>query len=167
MRSVPPGEPGRGGPRLGSAFLLAQLGAHAAQQYAERISHLGLAPPHTGVLFAIARKPGRSQLALATDLGTPPTRLVALLDALEERGAIERRRNPDDRRNNAIYLTDAGRRLMADLAATAARHEREITAGLGEAERQQLHALLSRIADQQGLRPGVHPGYAKRDETTR
>jgi DNA-binding MarR family transcriptional regulator len=92
--------------------------------------------------------------------------LVALLDALEERGAIERRRNPDDRRNNAIYLTDAGRRLMADLAATAARHERAITAALGEAERQQLHALLNRIADQQGLRRGVHPGYAKRDETT-
>jgi hypothetical protein len=30
-------------------------------------------------------------------------------------------------------------------------------------ERQQLHALLTRIADQQGLIPGVHPGYRTLD----
>lgn len=142
---------------LGNAFLMAQLGAHGARRYAERIAALGLTPPQVGVLVAIARNPGRSQLALAGDLGTPPTRLVTLLDALEARGAVERRRNPEDRRNNAIHLTEAGRRLMGEIAAASMAHEREFTAALNEEERGLLHSLLTRLADEQGLTPGVHP----------
>ncbi|HEX4214293.1 MAG TPA: MarR family winged helix-turn-helix transcriptional regulator [Candidatus Dormibacteraeota bacterium] len=143
---------------LGNAFLIAQLGAHGARRYAERIAALDLTPPQVGVLVAIARNPGRSQLALAGDLQTPPTRLVTLLDALEERGAVERRRNPDDRRNNAIHLTQAGGRLMAEIGAASVAHELDFTAALDEEERGRLRALLTRIADQQGLIPGVHPG---------
>lgn len=148
-----------GAPRFGVAFLLAQLGAHAGARYGERIAQLGLTQAQSGLLWAISREPGRSQQALAAELGTPPTRLVALLDALEQRGAIERRRNPADRRHHAVYLTDTGRELMRELADTARAHEHHITAALDPDEHQQLRALLARIADQQGLTPGVHPGY--------
>src|SRR5579884_448282 len=146
-----------GSPRLGVAFLLAQLGAHAAARYGERIAQLDLTQAQSGLLWAISREPGRSQQALAAELGMPPTRLVALLDALEERGAIERRRNPADRRHHAVYLTDSGRKLMSELADAALAHERGITAALDPHEQQQLRTLLARIADQQGLTPGVHP----------
>jgi DNA-binding MarR family transcriptional regulator len=149
----------RPGGRFGVAFLLAQLGAHAAERFGERIGELGLTRPQCGLLLAIAREPGRSQQALATELGTPPPRLVALLDGLDQRGAIERRRNPADRRHHAVYLTDAGRELMGRLAAASAAHEAELTASLDEAEHEQLRALLARIAGQQQLTPGVHPGY--------
>jgi hypothetical protein len=45
--------------------------------------------------------------------------------------------------------------------------EDELTAALDNAERQTLMELLQRVADQQGLEPGVHPGYSSRVEATR
>jgi DNA-binding MarR family transcriptional regulator len=138
----------------GTAFLLAQLGA-----LAERLIELDLTPPQTGLLRAIADTPGRSQQALATQLGTQATRLVALVDGLERRGVIERRRNPDDRRLHALHLTESGKDLMRTLGHTATAHGTALTAALDEDERTTLHAMLTRIAEQQGLPWGVHGGY--------
>jgi hypothetical protein len=56
--------------RTGSAFLLAQLGAHGAAQFAQRISELDLTPPQAGLLRLIAWNPGQSQQAIAGKLGT-------------------------------------------------------------------------------------------------
>jgi DNA-binding MarR family transcriptional regulator len=78
----------------------------------------------------------------------------------EERGLIERRRNPDDRRHHALFLTAEGGQFMrTKLGPIGAAHEDDICAALTEAERGQLAGLLGRIAEQQGLIPGVHPGY--------
>jgi DNA-binding MarR family transcriptional regulator len=143
----------------GPAFLLAQLGAHAAGRFAERIAELDLTPPQTGLLRAVAATPGQSQQALARHLGTPPSRLVALVDRLDERGLIERRRNPDDRRLHALYLTDAGCDLLRLVGQASHAHDVEICASLSDDERTTLTALLARIADDRGLTPGVHPGY--------
>jgi len=143
----------------GNAFLLAQLGSYAAGRFADRIAELGLTPPQTGLLRVVAMRPGQSQQAIAHQLGTPPSRLVALVDGLEQRGLIERRRNPDDRRHHALYLTDAGVHFMQQLAVIGKEHEDAMCAGLDPAERAQLLGLLGRIAAEQGLTPMVHPGY--------
>ncbi|MGV9298541.1 MULTISPECIES: MarR family winged helix-turn-helix transcriptional regulator [Amycolatopsis] len=149
----------QGPPTFGSAFLLAQLGAHATQRFAERVADLGLTPPQTGLLRAIARRPGESQQVLAAELGTPPTRLVALVDGLEQQGLIERRRNPQDRRLYAVFLSDKGQETMAALAKAAAAHEDEMMAALSTEERSVLRGLLGRVAEDCGLTPGIHPGY--------
>ena len=146
-------------PVVGAAFLLTQLGTHSAQVFARRIGELDLTPPQTGLLRAIARAPGRSQQALAELLGTPATRLVALVDSLEQRGLVERRRNRTDRRLYAVHLTSAGTALMDAIAEAARDHDSTVLAALDTDERAQLHELLSRVAADQGLRPGVHPGY--------
>lgn len=143
----------------GPAFLLAQLGAYAAGRFAERIAELDLTPPQTGLLRAVAATPGQSQQALARHLGTPPSRLVALVDRLDERGLIERRRNPGDRRLHALYLTDAGCDLLRLVRQASHAHDVEICASLGDDERATLTALLARVAADRGLTPGVHPGY--------
>ncbi|HEX4091736.1 MAG TPA: MarR family winged helix-turn-helix transcriptional regulator [Trebonia sp.] len=148
------------GPRTANSFLLAQIGAHAAAGFARRIAQLDLTPAQTGLLRLVAQQPGSSQQELAGRLRTPPSRLVVLVDHLEERGLIERRRNPDDRRHHALYLTaEGGQFLAAKLGPIGAAHEDDICAALTEAEREQLAGLLGRIAEQQGLTPGVHPGY--------
>jgi DNA-binding MarR family transcriptional regulator len=159
-----PGNPERA--RTGSAFLLAQLGAHAAARFADRIAGLDLTPAQAGLLRLIAREPGQSQQAIAGQLGTPASRLVLLVDELEERGLIERRRNPGDRRHHALYLTPAGGEFMKELGQVGAAHEDDICAALDPAERQDLNRLLRRVADQQGLTPGVHPGYRSRPART-
>ena len=149
------GDGGRGG----VAFLLAQLGAHAAGRFAERIAALDLTPAQAGLLRLLARTPGRSQRELAGDLGMPPSRFVPFADRLEERGLIERRRNPDDRRLYALHLTPEGFGLLGALREVATAHEEQTCQALSPEEHEQLAALLRRVADQQGLTPGVHPGY--------
>lgn len=149
---------GRQGPP-GAAFLLSQIGAHAAQRFAQRIAELDLTPAQAGLLRAIAGGPGRSQQAIAAELGTPATRLVAMIDDLERRGVLERRRNPGDRRLYAIHLTDDGAKLLGRLGRAAEAHTAELTKALDDDERRHLRELLLRIAEQQELTPGVHPGY--------
>ena len=143
----------------GVAFLLAQLGYHAAELFARRIAPLGLTPPQAGILRAIAAAPGRSQQALSQQLDLLPSRVVAFVDDLEGRGLLERRRNPDDRRLHALYLTASGKKLMRKLSEAAREHERDLTAGLDDEQRAQLRHLLAGIADSQGLAAHVHPGY--------
>ena len=78
----------------GVAFLLAQIGHHAAGLFAERMEQLDLTPPHAGILRAIAAEPGRSQQALSRQLGLLPSRVVAYVDELEDRGYVERQAKP-------------------------------------------------------------------------
>jgi DNA-binding MarR family transcriptional regulator len=141
------------------AFLLAQLGHHAATMFAELMEAVDLTPPHAGILRAIAAEPGRSQQALSAQLGLLPSRVVAYVDDLEDRGYVERRRNPDDRRLHALHLTASGKRLMGKIADLGRQHERRITAGLDADQRATLRELLAAVADRQGLTPHVHPGY--------
>lgn len=146
-------------PPAGCAFLLTQLGTHAASAFAERVSRLDLTPPQTGLLRVVAIDPGRSQQALAQQLGTPATRLVALVDGLEQRGLLERRRNPQDRRLHAVHLGPSGAELMAEVRDVAREHEDAVLAPLDTEERTRLRELLGKLADAHGLTPGVHPGY--------
>ena len=146
----------------GTAFLLAQVGAHAAARFAERINELGVIPADVGLLRMIATQPGRSQQSLAEELGVVPSRVVALVDNLERKGLIERRRNPQDRRNYALHLTTEGTHVMTEMRRLGSAHEDDICAALDDTQRAQLAALLEAIATQQGLTPGVHPGYHQR-----
>lgn len=143
----------------GAAFLLAQLGANAADRFARRIAGLGLTPAQAGLLRLLARAPGRSQREIADDLGMPPSRFVAFADELEQRGLIERRKNPTDRRLYALQLTETGADQLAGLREAATAHEQEICRPLAADERRQLIELLQRLAEEQGLSAGVHPGY--------
>jgi DNA-binding MarR family transcriptional regulator len=145
--------------RGGAAFLLAQLGHHAAQLFAERLVAVKLTPPHAGILRMIATQPGLSQQELSGRLGLLPSRVVAYVDELESRGEVERRRNPTDRRLYALYLTKSGEKLMQTLSGIAREHEQELTAGLTGQQRKTLNELLTALAEQQGLAPAVHPGY--------
>jgi DNA-binding MarR family transcriptional regulator len=161
----PPSRPSRdpSGGRSGVAFLLAQVGAHAAGRFATRVSELDLTPAQAGLLRAVSTAPGSSQQQLATRLGLLPSRVVAFVDALEERGLVRRERSSADRRQYALRLTSDGQVLMRRLSGVARSHDRDLSAALTAPEREQLTELLQRIAAHQGLTPGVHPGYRKLD----
>lgn len=147
--------------RSNAAFLLTQVGTHAALKFAERVAHFDLAPPHIGILNALSSTAGMSQQALSAQLSVMPSRLVVLLDELEERKLVERRDDPEDRRSYALHLTDGGRKMMESIGALAREHNEELLKGLTSEERGKLTELLQRIADAQGLTPGVHPGYSR------
>jgi DNA-binding MarR family transcriptional regulator len=143
------------------AFLLAQLGAHAAAQFAERLGVLELTPADAGILRLLRAEAGLSQQELAARLQIHPSRLVAILDNLEKRGLVERRANPDDRRLYSLHLTQAGGETLQKIGSVARQHQDALLSSLNGEERNTLAALLLRVADQQGLVRGVHPGYQR------
>ncbi len=155
----PPSEPSAARLRVpGAAFLLSQIGAHSGRLWTQRLAPFGLDPRHFVLLRHVAAEEGRSQQALGEALRIPPSRMVALVDDLEQRRLLERRPNPSDRRVRALYLTDDGRRLLGEVMKISAEHERDLTRGLDAPEREQLIALLTRLATSLGLIEGVHPG---------
>jgi DNA-binding MarR family transcriptional regulator len=143
------------------AFLLAQLGAHAASQFAERLGVLELTPADAGILRLLGAELGLSQQELAARLRIHPSRLVAILDNLEKRGFVERRANPDDRRLYSLHLTQAGGETLEKIGSVARKHQDDLLSSINREERDTLAALLLRIADQQGLVRGIHPGYQR------
>ena len=122
---------------------------------------MGLVPAHAGILRLVQAAEGLSQQMLGGELGVLPSRLVVLIDELEQRGLLERRDHPTDRRSYALYLTDKGRQTLGEIGRVAREHQEILCAALSESERAQLSSLLGRIADEQGLRPGVHPGFSR------
>jgi DNA-binding MarR family transcriptional regulator len=151
-------------PGVGSvSFLLSQLGFQSSRGFKERLAPLEIEPYHFGVLRHVAFAEGSSQQALGEALRIAPSRMVALIDELEERGLVERRANPSDRRAHALHLTPAGRKLLDKAWKVALEHEKQVSEALEPAEREQLLTLLGRIAAAQGLTTGVHPGLASKE----
>jgi DNA-binding MarR family transcriptional regulator len=150
-----------------SAFLLAQLGAHAASQFAKRLGALELTPPDAGILRLLRVAAGLSQQELAAKLQIHPSRLVAILDNLEKRGFVERRANPEDRRLYSLHLTKDGGQALERIGKVAREHQEALLSALTREEREELASLLLRVADQQGLVRGVHPGYQRLGEPKR
>jgi DNA-binding MarR family transcriptional regulator len=143
------------------AFLLAQIGAYAATRFGERLAALELTPPDAGILRMLRSSAGISQQELSTRLQIHPSRLVAILDNLEKQKLVERKPNPDDRRLYSLHLTKSGNEILEDIGRVAREHQDALLAALSAGEREQLTGLLHRIADQQGLTRGVHPGYQR------
>ena len=143
------------------AFLLAQVGAHAATQFAERLGALHLSPPDAGILRLLRIAAGISQQELSARLQIHPSRLVAILDNLEKRTLVERKPNPQDRRLYSLHLTKDGGEILERIGKVAREHQDALLSTLNGDERTKLTELLHRIADAQGLIPGVHPGYQR------
>ena len=147
------------------AFLLAQVGGQAAQRFATALEPLGFTPPESGILNLLSRSPGISQQELARRLEMHASRLVAVIDSLEERGLVTREPNPRDRRLYSLQLSSAGSDALAAIGRVARMHNEAMCAALEATERKQLAALLKKVALQQGLAPGIHPGYRRLGES--
>jgi DNA-binding MarR family transcriptional regulator len=105
----------------------------------------GLSPGRIGLLVYIDANPGVTQSRLAEAASRDRSTMVGVLDQLQARGLVERRRGTD-RRTNGLWLTRAGRMLLARALRAIARHERRIAARLNSDERRTLMELLARIA---------------------
>ena len=142
----------------GLAFLLSQLGFVASRRFHQSIAPLGIEPRHFLVLRYVVQEEGRSQQALGELLNIPASRMVAVVDHLEERGWVERRANPNDRRARALHVTPEGRRFFATAMQVAMEQEASFGSSLSDEERTQLIALLRKVAAGAGVMMGVHPG---------
>jgi DNA-binding MarR family transcriptional regulator len=104
-----------------------------------------LPPGRVGILLLIEANPGVTQSRLAGAVSLDRSTMVGVLHALQARGLVERRRG-EDRRTNGLWLTVEGRARVSALKRRIRQHERRVAARLGPAEREQLIALLGKLA---------------------
>jgi DNA-binding MarR family transcriptional regulator len=142
------------------AFLLSQVGIFASQRFAKRLEPLDLHPPQFRVLNMVDATEGQSQQAIGEAIGAPASRMVAIVDELEQRGLVERRLHPGDRRVRALHLTEEGRSVLARGRKVATEHERDLMRGMSQADRKQLISLLQKLVEKQNIGSGVHPGLS-------
>src|SRR5207249_3756558 len=109
-----------------------------------------LTPKHVGVLLQVRAQP-TSQQALCESIGVDASKLVGVLNDLEDEGLIVRRRDPADRRRHIVEVSKAGRSLVAAGERAIAQVEERLFAGLDAEDRAQLHRLLAKVADTSGI----------------
>ena len=132
--------------RTSASFLLKRLGHVIKERMIGAFDEAGLSGYHHAVLALLDEEPRETQAMIADALGYDRSHLVGVLDELEERELIERRRDPSDRRRHVVSLTPAGKEALTHLRTVAKRVDDEFFEPLDAAERKTLKALLARLA---------------------
>jgi DNA-binding MarR family transcriptional regulator len=130
--------------RVGHRLLVEALGQH------------DLRLPHFAVLTALSDFGPVAQHELADRLAINRSHLVGYLDDIEQRGLVQRERDPADRRRQHVALTPRGRTQLRRLHKVARHSQAEFLQALSEPERQTLVTLLRRVlsaADRRGTGP--------------
>ena len=127
----------------GFALRRAQLLVFA--RFAQSVGDKIVTPQRFAMLELIGTSPGLQQAQLAGALGLSPPAATVTIDYWEERGCVERRSDPRDRRSNGIHITLNGREVLTALEQQILAHDRELTVRLTEGEIKELRRLLAKI----------------------
>lgn len=130
-------------PTLG--FLLHDAARLLRKRFEQRARHFGLTRSQWQAMAFLAPREGIHQGALADLLDVEPITLMRVLDKLEERGLIERRQHPTDRRSRLLYLTPAAHPLLTEMRRLGDATRAEALAGLSDADRESLFRMLSTV----------------------
>ena len=128
---------------LGYQLRRAQLGAF--QTFTRHLQAMQVTPTQFAVVALVGANKGLTQRALATAVGTDQSSLVSLLDKLQARGWVERRRSERDRRYHVLTLTAAGVTQLRQLKRAVRRQDDKLSAALDATERATLMDLLARL----------------------
>ncbi|NTJ43073.1 winged helix-turn-helix transcriptional regulator [Agrobacterium larrymoorei] len=114
----------------------------------ESLLKFGLRPADFSVLILVANNKGLKQSDVAEALGIQRANFVAIIDGLEEKSLLLRRRSETDRRVHYLDMTTDGRTVLDEILAIWRDHEEKLVDRLGgENARDQLIGLLRRIQD--------------------
>jgi DNA-binding MarR family transcriptional regulator len=127
-------------------IVLGRLGFEIKRRAVEELEEAGASLYDYSVLALLAEGASETQASIADTLQLDRSQLVGLLDSLEERRLIERRRDPKDRRRHTVMLTPEGKRRLGLLRSLVKQIEDHFLAPLDKEERYQLYRLLFRVA---------------------
>jgi DNA-binding MarR family transcriptional regulator len=133
---------------------LARVGRQAAQA---SMSPGGLRPRHLHALGLLHERGPLGQQALAEVLSLDPSNVVGLLNELEERELITRRRDPADRRRHIVDISVMGEEALTAAYVRLDSVEDDLLAALDAEERVTLYNLLVRVVGAESTPCGVPP----------
>ncbi|MBB3945919.1 DNA-binding MarR family transcriptional regulator [Rhizobium skierniewicense] len=117
-------------------------------EFNDSLLTLGLRPADFSVLVLVANNSGLKQSDVAEALGIQRANFVAIIDGLEDKKLLQRRRSMSDRRVHYLDMTPEGHVVVEDVSRLWQEHENKLIDRLGgEKARDQLVKLLRRIKD--------------------
>ncbi|QND47202.1 MarR family transcriptional regulator [Rhizobium lusitanum] len=128
-------------PTLG--FLLHDVARLLRKRFEQRAKDLGLTRSQWQTLAYLSNNEGIHQAGLAEMLEIEPITLVRILDKLADRGLVERRQHPNDRRSWMLYMSDEARPLLDTMRGLGDQTRREALQGVPFEEHERLYQLLT------------------------
>ncbi|MCV7259411.1 MarR family winged helix-turn-helix transcriptional regulator [Mycobacterium shimoidei] len=129
-------------------WLLKQAFHFSLKTVNDAISSHNVTTAQIGLMRQLSNEPGLSGAELARRLLISPQGVQLAITALERRGLVERKQDPQHGRILQTYLTEQGRAVVSAVLADAlAAHER-VFGVLDPDEQQLLHDLLARVVEQ-------------------
>jgi len=116
--------------------------------FLQELGGLGITPVQYAALQTVANQPGIDQRTLARSIALDTSTTGGVIDRLEQRGAMERRTAPTDRRARQLWLTADGERLLAQAVPAMLAAQRLILAPLTERQRAEFMRLLRIVVDE-------------------
>ncbi len=126
-------------------YLLNRAGARLAAAFGEEVRPLGATLQTWRVLAALHERDGRRMGELSETTAIEVSTLTRLVDGMERRRLVRRRRDPADARVVLLHVAPAGRRLTARLLPIAERYERVALAGFSPRDAERLRTALRRL----------------------
>ena len=142
-------------------FLLSDVSRLIRRRFDERARLIGATRAQWRTLVILSRNEGINQGGLAELLEVEPITLCRMIDRLEEAGLVERRRDPADRRAWLIYLTAKAGPVLANVRVIADGLFEDALAGLSDADRATLTALLERMRENLCAEPPIQADEAR------
>ena len=130
---------------LEAYWALQRAASMAAERVDDAVHPFGLSASQYGVLDTLEQRGPTHQQELAEALGRSKAQMTAIIDALESRGLVRRERHEVDRRFISVYLTEAGRVLLADAAPVRADAVVELMRELSGDQKDRLTKLCRRL----------------------
>lgn len=128
-------------------FLLVEVVRLQLRVYNQRFRDTGLNQSQVTALIHLDRVEALSQTDLATRLGMGKAAAGTLIEGLESKGLVERRRSREDRRLQLVSITDAGCDLVDRVDHMAEELGTEYRRGISRDERVQLVSTLNRLRE--------------------
>ncbi|CAM2839265.1 MarR family winged helix-turn-helix transcriptional regulator [Mycobacterium intermedium] len=113
----------------------------------DAVSGHGVSTAQIGVLRQLLNYPGLSGAELARRLLISPQGVQLAITALERRGLVERRQDPQHKRILRTYLTDEGRSVVTTVISDAVAAHEKVFGVLSAEEQQTLRDLLGRVVE--------------------
>jgi DNA-binding MarR family transcriptional regulator len=126
-------------------YQLRRAAAFSLNDFVSEFADVPLRQVSFGMLALIEERDGISSAELGRVLGMQRANLVPLIAELEERGLIERRDHPNDKRIQVLFLTPAAKKEMPGWRQRVRLHENRVLSRLTKSEKATLVRLLNRI----------------------